>query len=468
MRFFTLLSLAPAALAARIESQEVLSVEAEADADGRTEYPAAQWKALITGAECPSSTRLKTKSGGNGASIICKKEGGRRHFQFPAGKFDIDEQVPVPSDTCLAGYSNPNDSSEKRKKPDEKKQTFFVATHGMTDVHAPYCGTKGNLKQGDAQKMRVGFLMHSRTKVKNINYQGRDVTRPYDNGSLCGGAVFETPGCVSPGFGDGNGYEWLRGDESKRTGCYDHAGNPNNLLIGDGKGVEDVAIENVRLNDLFFPEHASLNDVLAAPASQIAVWVAQTQDGSATKNVHVKNLVAMVLRGDGINFHGNVQDSSVVDSHIESTGDDIYAVWGGYAKNSSGIVFKNNVGRNTGASRGPYSYGVCIAVYGSRDVTFTGTKCYDLRDWNRGQEPTGNGRCMHGPFCNSCMAYIHGNWFGTIYPSDNSIKLHDNEYLYEDDGSPIPESERPQIRNDKGSGDNIVTDAKVVTTQHTR
>merc|ERR1712196_683747 len=105
---------------------------------------------------------------------------------------------------------------------------------------------------------------------------------------------------------------------------------------------------------------------MGAHGSQTAVWVAMTQDGSATKNVHVTNLVSMLTRGDGINFHGNVQDSLAENCHIESTGDDIYAIWGAYAANPSGIVFRNNVGKNAGVARA-YMYGVCMAVYGAKD-----------------------------------------------------------------------------------------------------
>merc|ERR1719453_829078 len=108
-----------------------------------------------------------------------------------------------------------------------------------------------------------------------------------------------------------------------------------------------------------------------------------TQDGSATKNVEVTGLVSMMSQADGINFHGNVQDSLVENYHIENTGDDIYAFWGAYAANPSGTVFRNNVGKNPGVMRN-YMYGVCVAVYGAGEVTFTGTKCYDLGQnaWN--------------------------------------------------------------------------------------
>merc|ERR1712216_283044 len=155
--------------------------------------------------------------------------------------------------------------------------------------------------------------------------------------------------------------------------------------------------------------------------SQVAVWVAQTQDGSATKNVHVRNLVSMLSRGDGINYHGNVQDSTVEDCHIENTGDDAYAFWGGYAENASGVVFANNVAKNPGVTRN-YGYGVCVAIYGGSDVEFRG---------------------------NNCLAYVHDGWFGAVYPANNSVRLHDNEY-FDATGEPIPSSDRPKYRRDAG------------------
>merc|ERR1712176_597253 len=105
------------------------------------------------------------------------------------------------------------------------------------------------MKSGDAQGLRIGFLLNSYTTITNINYQGKDTVRPDDNGNLCGGGAFETPGCVSPGFGDGVGIDW----QNRRVGCYDHTGQPNNLILGDGKGVENVTIDSVRLNSLLLP-----------------------------------------------------------------------------------------------------------------------------------------------------------------------------------------------------------------------
>merc|ERR1719375_1668766 len=164
--------------------------------------------------------------------------GGINHFKFPPGRFDIDEQVEVPANTVIEGNANPNDAADKAKKPDMTIQTYFVATTGVTDITANYCGTDNNVKPSEVKKLRIGFLLNSNTRVSNIGFQGKDTIRPDDNGNLCGGGVFETPGCVSPGFGDGTGTAWLQ----KTVGCVDHTGKPNSLITGDGRGVEIVTI----------------------------------------------------------------------------------------------------------------------------------------------------------------------------------------------------------------------------------
>lgn len=428
------------------------------------EYDASIWKALVSGAACPAQTVLTPKNPVSGGMITCSISNGVRHFKFPPGMFDIDIQVEVPANTEIEGNASPiAQESDKTKGLDPSMQTFFVATHGVTDNSTAYCGTGGNMQPGDAQRLRIGFLLNSNTAVRNLNFQGRDTTRPLDNGNLCGGGVFETPGCVSPGFGDGPGTHWT----DKRVGCYDHTGQPNTLITGDGKGVENVTIDSVRLNSLFLPPSPA--GYVGGMGSQVAVWVAMTQDGSPTKRVHVTNLVSMLTRADGVNFHGDVQDSLVEGCHIENTGDDVYAYWGAYAKNPSGTLFRNNVGKNPGATRA-YMYGVCVAIYGAREVKVTGTKCYDLAqtDWNPGQVPKGDSACKNGPNCNSCLAYVHDGWFGAVYPENaNTITLEGNSYFYMNEpAKPIPNTDRPLVRSDAGSHANIVvlpgTDASQV------
>ena len=51
-------------------------------------------------------------------------------FRFPAGIFEIHEQLLVPSEVTILGAANPNDMSEPKKTPDWTKQTLFLATRG--------------------------------------------------------------------------------------------------------------------------------------------------------------------------------------------------------------------------------------------------------------------------------------------------------------------------------------------------
>jgi len=210
----------------------------------------------------------------------------------------------------------------------------------------------------------------------------------------------------------------------------------------------------VRLNGLLLPKDG---DFVHAQGSQVAVWVAMTQDGSATRNVRITNLVSMFGRGDGINLHGNVQDSIVEDCYIANTGDDAYAAWGAYAEWPAGNVFRNNVAKNVGVARN-YGYGVCMAIYGARDVTVTGMRCIDLGpdDWNPGQDPSGNKKCAWGPNCNSALAILHDGWFGAVYPEGNTINIYDNEYV-DFDGNPI--TDRPQVRLQGDTSANYVSEA---------
>ncbi|CAK0788553.1 unnamed protein product [Prorocentrum cordatum] len=185
-----------------------------------------------------------------------------------------------------------------------------------------------------------------------------------------------------------------------------------------------------------------------------------TQDGSVTKNVRITNLVSMFTRGDGINLHGNVQDSIVEDCYIANTGDDAYAAWGAYAEWPAGNVFRNSVAKNVGVARN-YGYGVCVAIYGARDVTVTGIRCIDLGpdDWNPGQDPSGNEKCEWGPNCNSALAIIHDGWFGAVYPEGNTVNIYDNEYV-DFDGNPI--TDRPKVRLQGDTSANYVSTAPPV------
>lgn len=329
------------------------------------------WMGLIEGGECFSA-----------GGITCHMVDAWRHFKFPAGEFAVSRQVSVPEHTIIQGNANPN-GADKTQKPDYRGQTVFVASSGLSDGQACYCQNLERswephspsnpyhcttLTNQQVRSLRKGFLMYSNTVVKNIAFQGQDRVRPSDNGALCGGGVFETPGCVH------NACEF------------------RHLMTGDGKPVRNVSVENVRLND--YSQDQAL-------ASQLAVWVAQTSDTQTpTSDVRVTNLVSMRTLADGINFHGFVQNALVDQTYIQNTGDDIFAVWG-VDFDTRGIVFQNSVAVDAGRTRGNH-YGSCVAVYGAKEATFKNLKCYAPQQ----NTVSCYDRKNNGETCNGCLGII--------------------------------------------------------------
>ncbi|CAD7948305.1 unnamed protein product [Amoebophrya sp. A120] len=303
----------------------------------------------------------------------------QRVYRFTAGTFKIDRQFLVPENTILQGNSDPNGKladdfrdienaqnsfgkltlqQVENSRPDYSTQTLFLATRGATSNNDRYCKVGDLYNPG--KNWRVGLVFSSNTAVLDVSYQGIDTIRPSDNGSLCGGGAFETKGCVQ-----------------------DFCGGDQNTGGSDGRGSKNVVIANVRVNDFYYEEDKNKigvripgNDnvpggcIYCQPnnvrASQIALWVPMTRDGSASENIVIRNLVVMSLQGDGINFHGKVNNGVVQNAWIMNTGDDIYAVWGAQNPGEK-IMFKNTVAYNPGIMR-PGWYGQCYATYGLRSV----------------------------------------------------------------------------------------------------
>jgi len=382
-KFAFLCCLVVAPLASGNEALDALQLDDECDDNDAScavgllqkEDPEAEmgrrWIRLIEGDRCPQRGR-----------ITCERNGETRHFKFPPGVFKVPRQVSVPANTIIEGAANPNTPGDKTQKPDYSGQTVFEATTGVSDGNICYCQNLErsweplsqwnpyhcqDLTNKQVSRLRPGFLMYSNTVIKNIAYQGKDTLRPSDNGALCGGGVFETPGCV------------------RNQRLFPH------LQTGDGKPVSNVHIENVRMNDF------SGDPILA---SQLAVWTAQTTHPQPTTGVVVKNLVAMFLHADGINFHGYTTNAMVDDSYIQNTGDDIYAVWGSHF-DTRNIVFQNSVGVDAGRARQNH-YGSCVAVYGAKEATFRGITCYaPEQNTNDCYDSKNNGET-----CNGCLGII--------------------------------------------------------------
>jgi len=167
--------------------------------------------------------------------------------------------------------------------------------------------------------------------------------------------------------------------------------------------------------------------------------------------VTVKNLVAMFLQGDGINFHGFVRNATVDDCYIQNTGDDVYAVWGSNF-DSKGIVFQNSVAVDAGRARDNH-YGSCVAVYGAKEATFRNLTCFapeqNTKDCYDGKH--------NGETCNGCLGIIKES-FDADY-SESVFTFTGNKFYAlkrsEEDGHQIydltkpHETGRPEVCNNE-------------------
>jgi len=167
--------------------------------------------------------------------------------------------------------------------------------------------------------VRKGFLMNDDSEVSDVSgvglaEDGAGYTydgQPDSYAGLNGGGFFELPGCV-------NTYA-LGGTCGRREHASWHGEGGDHgahFVTGAGRGVANVLIENIRLNDV------------TDQAGHSAFWSAMAPDGSAHRNVTLRKVVAMRTMRDGINVHGHVIGWLGEDLHFENCGDDVYAVWG--------------------------------------------------------------------------------------------------------------------------------------------
>ena len=83
-------------------------------------------------------------------------------YRFPAGIFEIDEQLLVPERTTIAGAADPNDMERPTESPDWQRQTLFLATRGASNYSMNYCHAK------DMVTTRVGFVLSSHCTITNV------------------------------------------------------------------------------------------------------------------------------------------------------------------------------------------------------------------------------------------------------------------------------------------------------------
>ncbi|CAJ1415813.1 unnamed protein product [Effrenium voratum] len=359
-------------VAGEVDAEEAFAEAGAAPCEACVTFAYSAWKEAVSSGLCSTnvtalSIPIVSKPPVTHANITCSLQDGIKTYLFPAGIFEISEQLLIPEKTSITGASNPNDMAAPTRTPRWEAQTLFLATRGVSDYRMNYCHAQ------DMVTTRVGFVLSSFVSVRNISYQGLDVIRPSDNGALCGGGAFETKGCAE-------------------NNC--NASEVNNAG-SDGVGSVHVVIENIRLNDYFYAEDAAK---VGAPiagnyqckterwleeccfckpngvrGSQVGVWVPQARNPEGTQDLYVNNVVARSAQADAINLHGYVRGALVQNVYFENTGDDMFVLWGA-GLGPENVTFKDTVAVNPGILR-PNWYGNCAATYGAKSVVFDGLTC---------------------------------------------------------------------------------------------
>ena len=86
-----------------------------------------------------------------------------KSYHFPAGIFEVDEQLLLPPYTSITGAGSPNDVSDPTKSPVNmgQFQTLFLATRGVSSYNKTFCFAK------EMVHTRVGFVLSSYCTVRN-------------------------------------------------------------------------------------------------------------------------------------------------------------------------------------------------------------------------------------------------------------------------------------------------------------
>ena len=318
---------------------------------------------------------------------------GQRVYRFPAGHFDLSQQVWLPPRVVIEGAASPNIPGHPRQRSDLSAQTLIMAVHKgcpkrltRTQLKWPIPEVWPNVP---IKCVRKGFLMNDDTAVRDINGQGLEEEgagysmqgMPDSYAGLDGGGFFELPGCINT-FATGGTCG------RRRNPAYHGEGGDHgpHFVTGSGRGVRNVLIENVRLNDL------------TSKASLSAFWSAMAPDDSAHRNITFRKVVAMRTARDGINVHGNVIGWIGEDLHFEDCGDDVYAVWGAGGGSSveqtgfsppyvpcdlsnspaTDIVFRRTFAKPGG------SWSSCSHIFGAGTVLFDQMLCCHTpkQDWS--------------------------------------------------------------------------------------
>lgn len=258
--------------------------------------------------------------------LDCIKEAGE--YRLPPGLYVLDKHFQMPDGVTIVGAG-----------PDKTVIQASQAVHNG-------CGSKiaRHEHPGDPTT-RIGFVLGNDCRVGGFTFLSKDDHRwqNYHGAPLCGGAVFETPGCADA---------YCAGEN-----------------IGEGHG--DGGVKNVTIEDVV------ITGATSDTAPQLAVFVTQTKDlDKPTDGVHIKGVRMDHSWCDGINLHGAVRNAVVEECELSWQGDDNLAVWSA-GDRADNITFRNNIVSQAKTMNLPSTrWGNCVALYGGSRIFVFNTTCY--------------------------------------------------------------------------------------------
>lgn len=293
----------------------------------------------------------------------------------------------MPPYTILEGAGNPNVLTNPRKGTDITNLTIF---QGQAITPKPQYTKPSWINENipdvlcasTIKTIRKGFLMNNNTILRNFIAIGDNaaygacstppVTDPNTSWpGLCGGGIIELPGCATEYLG-----------KPGQCGNYNDIplGVPPNVVIfpsetcysGQGRGISNVLVENVRLNILNKKTY-----------SRAGFWSSQSIDNTPHTNITLRQIFCAKTERDSVNIHGKVNNFLGEDLYFEGPNDDSYAVWG---VNDTTCSPRESLGddicfNRVYAIQNAGTNGTCAQVFGSKKVTFNKlTCCYNNRD----------------------------------------------------------------------------------------
>ncbi|MDG2305721.1 MAG: hypothetical protein P8R42_13970 [Candidatus Binatia bacterium] len=249
--------------------------------------------------------------------------------------FYLDTHVKLPKNMKITGDTGSTDCATD---PDNcELNTWIIASNAVNNGCGPNTDSPGD------PNTRIGFVLNDKTWLGNFNFKSLDTGRwqGYDGASLCGGGVFETPGCAD-------------------AYCTSPKGTDITNREGSADGIYGAVVDSVYITG----EGPDSSNPKTAP--QLAAFVLRTRDlTKPSHDLYFHNITLAKSWADGINLHGSTRDVSVEHCNLSYQGDDNLAVWSVPGPNRMrNITFYDNTLSQVRSTNPNQPWGNCIAIYG--------------------------------------------------------------------------------------------------------